>query len=160
MHKEINKDIIDENSNIVITNTNTSNWYYRINPKQVVSTASQTNQFCNYYPNAEVFNSNTNQGILKITGGTEIRIRYGSEDTVANFKDWLASNNIIIYTILGTVTDTEITDTTLISQLEAIYNTPLYEQTNITQTNNDLPMILDITACKDNINGIKAFIRK
>ena len=57
-------------------------------------------------------------------------------------------------------TNIEITDTTLISQLEAIYNAPLYEQTNITQTNNDLPMILDITACKDNINGIKAFIRK
>lgn len=59
-----------------------------------------------------------------------------------------------------TPTDTKITDTTLISQLEAIYNAPLYEQTNITQTNNDLPMVLDITACKDNINGIKAFIRK
>lgn len=57
-------------------------------------------------------------------------------------------------------TNTEITDTTLISQLEAIYNAPLYEQTNITQENNDLPMVLDITACKDNINGIKAFIRK
>ena len=56
--------------------------------------------------------------------------------------------------------NTDITDTTLISQLEVIYNAPLYEQTNITQTNNDLPMILDITACKDNINGIKAFIRK
>lgn len=59
-----------------------------------------------------------------------------------------------------TPTDTKITDTTLISQLEAIYNAPLYEQTNITQTNNDLPMVLDITACKDNIKGIKAFIRK
>jgi len=57
-------------------------------------------------------------------------------------------------------TNTEITDTTLISQLEAIYNAPLYEETNITQTNNDLPMVLDITAYKDNINGIKAFIRK
>lgn len=57
-------------------------------------------------------------------------------------------------------TNIEITDTTLISQLEAIYNAPLYEQTNITQENNDLPMVLDITACKDNINGIKAFIRK
>ena len=53
-----------------------------------------------------------------------------------------------------------ITDTTLISQLEAIYNAPLYEETNITQENNDLPIVLDITACKDNINGIKAWIRK
>lgn len=57
-------------------------------------------------------------------------------------------------------TNTKITDTTLISQLEAIYNAPLYEETKITQTNNDLPFILDITAFKDNINGIKAWIRK
>lgn len=56
-------------------------------------------------------------------------------------------------------TTIEITGT-LKEQLEAIYSAPLYEQTNITQTNNDLPMVLDITACKDNIKGIKAFIRK
>lgn len=69
-------------------------------------------------------------------------------------------NDIFVYMVLKTPTNTEITDTTLISQLEAIYNAPLYEETNITQINNDLPMVLDITACKDNINGIKAFIRK
>lgn len=160
LHKETVKDVVDENNTIAIINTGTSNWYYKITPKKIAPTASQTNQICNYYPNREIFNGNTNQGILKISNGGEIRIRYGTEDTVANFKTWLASNNIILYSLLATATDTEITDTTLISQLEAIYNAPLYEQTNITQTNNDLPMILDITACKDNINGIKAFIRK
>lgn len=160
LHKEIGKDVIDENNTIAIINTGTSNWYYKITPKKIAPTASQTNQICNYYPNREIFNGNTNQGILKISNGEEIRIRYGTEDTVANFKTWLASNNIILYSLLATATDTEITNTTLISQLEAIYNAPLYEQTNITQENNDLPMVLDITACKDNINGIKAFIRK
>lgn len=80
--------------------------------------------------------------------------------SLENFKTFLSTNNLVVYYILQTATNTEITDTTLISQLEAIYNAPLYEQTNITQTNNDLPMVLDITACKDNINGIKAFIRK
>lgn len=85
---------------------------------------------------------------------------YSNANTVGDFTTWLASNNVTLYYLLKTATDTEITDTTLISQLEAIYNAPLYEETNITQTNNDLPMVLDITACKDNINGIKAFIRK
>ena len=78
--------------------------------------------------------------------------------TVAEYQEALEGK--IIVARLNTPTNTEITDTTLISQLEAIYNVPLYEQTNITQTNNDLPIVLDITACKDNINGIKAFIRK
>lgn len=85
-------------------------------------------------------------------------------DDVNAWKSYLSNNNIVVYyqkiSQLGGATNTEITDTTLISQLEAIYNAPLYEQTNITQTNNDLPIVLDITACKDNINGIKAFIRK
>lgn len=80
--------------------------------------------------------------------------------TVSEANTWLTTNNIILYYVLLTPTITEITNTTLISQLEAIYNAPLYEQTNITQINNDLSMVLDITACKDNINGIKAFIRK
>ena len=79
-------------------------------------------------------------------------------DNVNNLQQLMEGNTL--YYPLETATNTEITDTTLISQLEAIYNAPLYEQTNITQTNNDLPMVLDITACKDNINGIKAFIRK
>ena len=84
-------------------------------------------------------------------------------NTINSLNDWKAylnSNNMIIYYHKYPHTDTEITDTTLISQLEAIYNAPLYEQTNITQENNDLPMVLDITACKDNINGIKAWIRR
>lgn len=80
--------------------------------------------------------------------------------TIEEVKTWLSNHNTTIYYVLETSTNTEITDTTLISQLEAIYNAPLYEQTNITQANNDLPMVLDITACKDNINGIKAWIRK
>ena len=159
LHKEIGKDVVDENSTISITNTGTSNWFYQIVPNPRITTKLQTNQLCNYYVNGQIASGNTENGILKIMNG-EIRIRYGTEDTVANFKTWLASNNVLLYYILETATDTEITDTTLIFQLEAIYNAPLYEETNITQTNNDLPMVLDITACKDNINGIKAFIRK
>ena len=112
--------------------------------------------------------SNQYASNISLTENNTFRITYGNtlaihNDTISgldNFKNALSLSNLIVYYPLATVTDTEITDTTLISQLEAIYNAPLYEQTNITQTNNDLPMVLDITACKDNINGIKAFIRK
>ena len=99
------------------------------------------------------FTSNNTTGWTLDSGNS----RYYSE-TINNIV--CPSNNILLYYVYINPSDTEITDTTLISQLEAIYNAPLYEQTNITQTNNDLPMVLDITACKDNINGIKAFIRK
>ena len=99
-------------------------------------------------------NNNTTNGTIIIRIDNNI-----IADSVEQFKTWLSTHNTIVYYVLATATNTEITGT-LKEQLEAIYNAPLYEQTNITQTNNDLPMILDITACKDNINGIKAFIRK
>ena len=46
--------------------------------------------------------------------------------------------------------DLTITNTTLINQLEAIYNAISYSgQTNITQTNNDLPFIIKASAIYD-----------
>lgn len=115
--------------------------------------------FTDVYINKRDGLSISTSGILSVHIAGVTDIPFNEND----FKIWisqLSNNNITLYYALATAIDTEITDTTLISQLEVIYNAPLYEQTNITQENNDLPMILDITACKDNINGIKAFIRK
>ena len=56
----------------------------------------------------------------------------GTTSTLEEWKRWLSSNNIVFYYPLKTQTDTEITSTTLISQLEAINNAISYEeQTNI-----------------------------
>lgn len=70
------------------------------------------------------------------------------------------STGATVYYVSLPATNTEIKYTTLINQLETIDNASLYEQTNITQTNNDLPIVLNIKAFKDNINGIRAWIRK
>ena len=66
----------------------------------------------------------------------ETRKRFVIKDTdyttVADFKSWLSTHNTIVYYVLATPTDTEITDTTLISQLEEISKTLSYQgQTNI-----------------------------
>ena len=138
--------------------------------------------YSNYLEDADVSNfANINiysdkfQGTTKLeteADGLDYRINLASNGTnnprihrtdinsQTEFNNWLTNNSFKVIYKLKEPINTEITNTTLISQLEAIYNAPLYEQTNITQINNDLPMILDITACKDNINGIKAFIRK
>lgn len=70
-----------------------------------------------------------------------------------NFTDIETARNLLIGTIiynpLATPTVTPITDTTLLSQLEAIklsYN----EQTNISQENDNLPFELDVVALGDN----------
>jgi hypothetical protein len=68
--------------------------------------------------------------------------------TVADFKTWLSTHNTEVLYILATPTYTEITDTTLIAQLEEIKYS--YEnQTNISQTNDDLPFELDVVALKE-----------
>lgn len=159
LHKEIGKTIFN----------GSETWTYSVGNLVFYTdalTLSRTNSnlFCNRF--SKVANTTTyanmNTGEIKYDGlgSRRIIIKYTDVTSVADFKTWLASNNTTVYYPLATETNTEIADTTLISQLEAIYNAPLYEETNITQTNNDLPMVLDITACKDNINGIKAFIRK
>jgi hypothetical protein len=85
---------------------------------------------------------------LRQTGDTLNRIyltTLESLNTLELFKTYLSTHNATLYYVLATPTYTEITDSTLISQLEAIklsYN----GQTNISQTNTDKPFILDVTA--------------
>lgn len=68
-----------------------------------------------------------------------------SGTAVSDFTNWLSNNNVIDYYVPATPTNTEITDTTLIEQLNAIKEATSYNgTTNILQTNNDLPFILDI----------------
>lgn len=69
---------------------------------------------------------------------------------VQDFKNWLSTHNTIVYYVLATPTTEEITDSTLISQLEEIKEAESYSgQTNISQTNDDKPFILTATALKD-----------
>ena len=158
LHKEIGKVILDGSESWSVANTGTSKFYY-----QVAGLTTPKSQdimpISDYFIGVAITNSNTDVGAWIISSGT-IRLRTITEDTLANFKTWLSTNTPLLYYVLATATNTEVTDTTLISQLNAIINSPLYEDTNITQTNSDLPIVLEITAFKDNINGIKAWIRK
>lgn len=157
LHKEINKDVsdgnIDEDWQI---NPGYSNVFFKTKPSDL--STKETRMICNM---TTYFESNyyaTQKYVVAIGGA--LNFKNADISTVEDLKIFLSANNLILYYLSSEPQNIEITDTTLISQLEAIYNAPLYEETNITQTNNDLPMVLDITACKDNINGIKAFIRK
>ena len=71
-----------------------------------------------------------------------------SSSTVAQkttaFKTWLSSNNTTLYYILATPTTTEITDTELITQLNAIEQAQLPYGVAHVKVNGDLPTILDL----------------
>lgn len=175
LHKEIGSFIL--NGNVSFQKHSSSNSYFTAISRFTnnVPVYPETNNIvapiiCTHfdatYINDIAFNSVQKIGFSFINSK---EVWFGLPTSIATnaseVQNWLNNqinneNPVVVHHALATPTDTEITNTTLISQLETIYNAPLYEQTYITQTNNDLPMVLDITACKDNINGIKAFIRK
>jgi len=63
---------------------------------------------------------------------------------LTSFKAILSNSNSIVKYVLSTPTYTEITDTNLINQLNALYNATIYETTNISSIPNDLEPFIDI----------------
>lgn len=73
-----------------------------------------------------------------------------NETSLDNFKTWLSTHNTEVYYVLAIPTNTEITDTTLIEQLNAIKEAmSYYEQTNISSTSNEVSVKIDATAIGD-----------
>lgn len=93
--------------------------------------------------------SNVNYG-FDLTSGTSytIRIKDTRYDNIDDFKNALNSNNLHLFYILSSATDTEITDTTLKSQLEEIYNIMSINGTTIIESEGDLPLVLKVRALK------------
>lgn len=72
-----------------------------------------------------------------------------TDTTLEDFKEWLSTHNTPIYYALQTPTSTQITDENLIAQLDAIENAmSTIDATTITQTNSDLPFIINASALK------------
>ena len=93
----------------------------------------------------------TNGSIFLSGSGNTITIMDNDFSNTNDFKNWLSSTDVIVYYAYVTPTNTLIEDTTLIDQLEAIKNAISRNgQTNISQTNNDMPFVLDLSALELN----------
>lgn len=84
-------------------------------------------------------------GILYIRTANNTSIDWSTLDKA---KTWVTTNAPIVYYVLATATDIEITDTTMINQLEEIYNMMSINGTTIIESNGDLPMIIKVRALK------------
>lgn len=93
----------------------------------------------------KTFTENT----IYITDAGKSVVIFGSEnDTLETFNQKFTGTNFKY--ILATPTDIEITDTTLISQLNAIENAmSYYEQTNISSTSDEIGAIIEANAVGD-----------
>lgn len=116
IHKEVGKVVLDgsENGWSKINYTFANNQLYTGRPLSI----------CSHF---------TNVGTSWVSSDEQYRGKYtttNSNDqfkcmplndmTLTNFKTWLENNNVSVYYVLATATDTIITDTTLIEQLNAI----------------------------------------
>lgn len=105
-----------------------------------------------FEPKTAVNTYNAVQGIALNDANNRLIIYCNDIETYTKEQanTWLESNNVIVYYALATPTTTEITDITLISQLEALKEAEGYTgQTNISQTNSDKPFIITATTLKD-----------
>lgn len=75
----------------------------------------------------------------------ELRFRYTDITSLADFKTWLSTHNVEVYYALETPMDIEITDPTLLAQLDALEQITQYKHTYITITGNDLTPEADFT---------------
>lgn len=82
---------------------------------------------------------------------TRLEIRNSQWTSVSDLQTWLSTHNTEVVYKLATPTTETITDTYLISQLNALYNAKSCNgQTNIS-VDGQLPMILEVSALKDEI---------
>ena len=129
-YDEYYKVIMDGTETIGVQSSGTANWFYNIpfssNPK-IPQGSGQTTAYIeiksNYYKINSVGTGNTGLGIAIYS--TAIRIREATEDTASNYKSRLATlyangNPVYIVYKLATPTKTEITDETLLADLNAI----------------------------------------
>jgi len=149
LHKEIGKVVLDGSENWATSGatvpSGVSAYSNGTNSGFISNTQGYSNLFT-IIDNATEWNAPSGNGTARYTSNQlYIKILTSIASDVNALKTWLGNNNIIMYGILATPTNTEITDTTLIEQLEAIYNAKSKNgETNINQVNNDEMFILGV----------------
>ena len=89
------------------------------------------------------------------TGNVSIVIVVDSLSTVGAFKTWLANNDVALYYVLATPTDTQITNAALVAQLEALAHGESYNPaTSISVESGNLPAPLSVKAFRMTLAGI------
>lgn len=166
-HKAVDKMILDgtetQNGGWDIVNSGTDGYYYRLRTDgQTIGTTPRAMMSHFLWATDSISASNTVQGFRTLNGTTsnwQVRIRWGTEKTLPDFKTWLGTLLPVLYWVPVSATDETITDADLIADLDALYNAKTYGgQTNIgvASVSPNLPGILTVDAFKNNFAGTLA----
>ena len=142
LHKEIQKVVFN----------GTENWQYYQNKLYLETITDYKSSglicVCSHYEAQENVSQSgdvlSNHCTFRASVSSRVIYIYDSRfSNASDYKTWLTSNNVILYYILATPTNTEITYTPLIEQLNTLEQAQSKEgTTNINQVNNDLPFII------------------
>lgn len=154
LHKEIGKTVFDENTTYTYFSAGSSDTTnaYRLKSIEDIkpyTLYTQAPEMKNTKFSAVPQSASWNPGFVsRLKSNPKVVIfLIEKSQTADDLKNIL--NGEPLYYILETPVNTEITSTTLIAQLEALSKAYSYtDQTNISQTSEDLPFILDIEALK------------
>ena len=146
VHKETNSKVFsgEQDENWQIRNSGTANFYYTAPIVGGPTGQNTSTLYSNYGIGGDIRDATTTSGIMIVSTGTYVRLRYGTQMTLTDWNTKLSSTNMTLYYPLATPTDTKITDATLISQLNAVHQWLTRYGYNATVTGN-LPIIIDRT---------------
>lgn len=123
----------------------TGKYYFTFPPNWGQQTTNGKLLYCDYFVPSNTWSEqvvgmwlDTNM-IIKTQGSLD-----NTED-LTSFKTWLSTHNVEVYYALKTPIDIEITDPTLLAQLNALEQITQYKHTYITITGNDLTPEADFT---------------
>lgn len=132
IHKEIGKYVFDSTnlSGWGVYGTGTASYFYYYQAIINVLYGQNNSMLSNYESQKVIGTTNTVNGFSIVQGsaGGLLRLRSGTEIPIADWKNKISATPMLVYYALATPTDTEITDSELIEQLNRIYS--LYRSTN------------------------------
>lgn len=152
-HQEIGKLVIDGSDGTWSTQTPTGFYRYGILINELNNTSSLSStviNYSNYFKGITFNNRNTDvsETIYPTTNNADHQIWFNTNvaTTLDGFKTWLSTHNTIVYYVLATPTEIEITEPILINQLNAIkYGAEsYYGTTNIMVTSEELQPTLKV----------------
>ena len=130
IHKEVGKVVFDGSETWSLYANNNAFYINKSDAIQMPSASDISLVYCDYYTATTlglIYDGTLDYGIALGTANHRLNIRNKDTATVADFKTWLSTHNTTVYYALATPTDTEITDSTLISQLEALWEADGYD---------------------------------
>lgn len=149
LEKKIGKVVLNGSESWALGETNTNTMRFVCNSLINAFSSTPTNYYTNYFEKVSQATQGTDDSenlcIRNDLSGIGIRALISRVTNLAGFKSWLGVNNTQVYYILRNSTYTKITGE-LESQLEEVYRAKSEEgQTNISQTNDDLPFWISAT---------------